>query len=71
MIRTKANLQAQEAALAAYLNRVAADEEVSISVERLARSEPVTFDQGSVALVEEAARRRGLELEAHDLRRRP
>ena len=54
------NLQAEEAALAAYLNQVAADEEVSISVERLARSEPVTFDLGIVALVEEAARQRGL-----------
>ncbi|EIM30812.1 amidase, hydantoinase/carbamoylase family [Microvirga lotononidis] len=40
-------LQAEEAALAAYLTELAATEEVTISVERLARFEPVTFDRGS------------------------
>ncbi len=53
-------LQAEEAALAAYLEELAATEEVTISVERLARFEPVTFDRRIVALVEEAAGRRGL-----------
>jgi len=53
-------LQAEEAALAAYLKELAAAEEVTISVERLARFEPVTFDRRIVELVEEAARRRGL-----------
>ncbi|MFC5483637.1 Zn-dependent hydrolase [Microvirga aerilata] len=53
-------LQVEEAALAAYLKELAADEEVTISVERLARFEPVTFDRKIVELVEDAARRRGL-----------
>jgi N-carbamoyl-L-amino-acid hydrolase len=53
-------LQAEEAALAAYLMELAAAEEVTISVERLARFEPVTFDGRIVELVEEAASRRGL-----------
>jgi N-carbamoyl-L-amino-acid hydrolase len=53
-------LQAEEAALAAYLKELAADEEVAVSVERLARFEPVTFDRKIVELVEDAARKRGL-----------
>jgi N-carbamoyl-L-amino-acid hydrolase len=53
-------LQAEEAALAAYLTELAAAEEVTISVERLARFEPVIFDRRIVELVEEAARKRGL-----------
>ncbi|MBZ6079146.1 Zn-dependent hydrolase [Microvirga puerhi] len=53
-------LRAEEVALAAYLKDLAAAEEVTISVERLARFEPVTFDSSIVELVEEAARRRGL-----------
>src|SRR3712207_6112721 len=53
-------LQAEEAALAAYLDELAAAEEVAISVERLARFEPVTFDRRIVELVEEAARKRKL-----------
>jgi N-carbamoyl-L-amino-acid hydrolase len=52
-------LQAEEAALAAYLKELAVVEDVTISVERLARFEPVTFDSRIVELVEEAARRRG------------
>ncbi len=53
-------LQAEEAALAAYLTELAAAEDVTISVERLARFEPVTFDRRIVGLVEDAARERGL-----------
>lgn len=53
-------LQAEEAALAAYLSELAAAEDVTISAERLARFEPVTFDRRIVELVEDAARNRGL-----------
>lgn len=53
-------LAAEEAALAAYLEAVAAADDVTISVERLARFEPVTFDRRIVALVEDAARARAL-----------
>ena len=53
-------LQAEEAALAEYLDALAAAEGVAISVERLARFEPVRFDRRIVELVEEAARSRGL-----------
>jgi N-carbamoyl-L-amino-acid hydrolase len=53
-------LQTEEAVLAAYLEELAAAEEVTISVERLARFEPVTFDRRIVELVEAAARKRGL-----------
>jgi N-carbamoyl-L-amino-acid hydrolase len=53
-------LQAEEAALAAYLKELAATEEVTISVERLARFEPVTFDRRIVGLVQDAARDRGV-----------
>jgi N-carbamoyl-L-amino-acid hydrolase len=53
-------LQAEEAALAEYLKELAAAEEVTISVERLARFEPVIFDRTIVEMVEDAARKRGL-----------
>ncbi len=53
-------LQEEEAALAAHLKELAAAEEVTISVERLAGFEPVTFDRRIVELVEDAARKRGL-----------
>jgi beta-ureidopropionase / N-carbamoyl-L-amino-acid hydrolase len=53
-------LQAEEVALAAYLKELAVVEEVTISVEWLARFEPVTFDRRIVELVEDAARKRGL-----------
>ncbi|WP_262268592.1 Zn-dependent hydrolase [Microvirga yunnanensis] len=53
-------LRAEEAALAGYLTELAAAEEVTIAVERLARFEPVTFDRRMVALIETAARDRGL-----------
>ncbi|MER9493221.1 Zn-dependent hydrolase [Mesorhizobium sp. M0006] len=54
------SLQAQEAALAAYLEELAAVEDVTISVERLARFEPVLFDIGIVERIEAAAKNRGL-----------
>ncbi|HST93857.1 MAG TPA: hydantoinase/carbamoylase family amidase, partial [Microvirga sp.] len=53
-------LQAEEGALAEYLQELADAEGVTIAVERLARFEPVTFDPRIVALVEDAARERGL-----------
>jgi N-carbamoyl-L-amino-acid hydrolase len=56
----EARLQAEEAALARYLETLAAAEGVVISTERLARFAPVAFDQGIVGRVERAAARRGL-----------
>ncbi|MGN7732980.1 Zn-dependent hydrolase [Ensifer sp. 22564] len=53
-------LQALEAALADFLLRVAAEEGVEISVERLARFQPVAFDLGIVATIEASAKARGL-----------
>ncbi|MGX9145525.1 allantoate amidohydrolase [Mesorhizobium sp. 128a] len=53
-------LQAHEAALDAYLEELAVSENVSISVERLARFEPVLFDIGIVERIEAAAKDRGL-----------
>lgn len=53
-------LQGLEAALADFLLRVAAEEGVEISVERLARFQPVAFDLGIVAAIEASAKARGL-----------
>ncbi|RVA16677.1 M20/M25/M40 family metallo-hydrolase, partial [Mesorhizobium sp. M7D.F.Ca.US.004.03.1.1] len=53
-------LQAEEAELAAYLEQLAAAEKVTISVEQLARFEPVIFDLRIVERIEAAARARGL-----------
>ena len=53
-------LQGLEAALADFLLRVAAEEGVEISVERLARFQPVAFDLGIVATIEASAKARGL-----------
>ncbi|RUM22161.1 Zn-dependent hydrolase [Rhizobium vallis] len=53
-------LQEEEAALAEFLESISTEEQVGISVERLARFEPVKFDQGIVTLIETAARDRGL-----------
>lgn len=53
-------LLAEEAALAEYLENLATEEQVTISTERLARFQPVTFDAGIVAAVEEASTARGL-----------
>jgi N-carbamoyl-L-amino-acid hydrolase len=55
-----ARLRAEEAALAEYLADLAAAEGLGLAVERLARFEPVAFDPALVALVEQAAARRGL-----------
>lgn len=52
-------LREEEAALAGFLDGLAVEEGVSITVERLARFEPVTFDAGLVARIEAAARARG------------
>ncbi|MBN9222500.1 MAG: Zn-dependent hydrolase [Mesorhizobium sp.] len=52
-------LQAHEAALSAFLEQVAA-EGIAVTVERLARFEPVVFDRQVVELIERAARKRGL-----------
>jgi N-carbamoyl-L-amino-acid hydrolase len=53
-------LKAEEQALANYLRRIAAEHRVTISVERLARFAPVTFNQGIVTEIEAAAGVRGL-----------
>lgn len=53
-------LRQEETALAAFLDQLAADEKVGISVERLARFEPVKFDPAIVRLIEGAASNRGL-----------
>jgi N-carbamoyl-L-amino-acid hydrolase len=53
-------LKAAEAALAAFVGELAASEGVSIATERLARFEPVLFDAGIVATIEDSARARGL-----------
>jgi N-carbamoyl-L-amino-acid hydrolase len=56
----EARLREAEAALARYLAELAEKDSVSISVERLARSEPVAFDGRIVDMVEAAAAARGL-----------
>jgi N-carbamoyl-L-amino-acid hydrolase len=53
-------LAAEEHALADYLEKIAKEQGVAISAERLARFAPVTFDQTLVAHVEAAADARGL-----------
>ena len=50
----------EEAALAAYLEELAASDKVKISTERLVRFEPVLFDEGIVSAVEKAASARSL-----------
>jgi N-carbamoyl-L-amino-acid hydrolase len=56
----EARLREAEATLEQYLAELAAKESVSISVQRLARFGPVTFDKTIVTLIEEAAAARGL-----------
>lgn len=56
----EARLQAAEAALAGFLTRVASEVGVSMEVERLARFEPVRFDEGLTSLIEEIAAKHGL-----------
>lgn len=53
-------LQAMEAAFETFVRAHADAEEVSVSIEKLARFAPVAFDPGLVALVEQAAQARGL-----------
>ena len=53
-------LRAAEAAFAHYLDELAEAESVAISVERLVRFAPVTFDQAIVRAIEEAAAGHGL-----------
>ena len=50
----------EEAALAAYLEELAASDKVKISTERLVRFEPVLFDESIVSAVEKAASARSL-----------
>ncbi|MBZ9986498.1 Zn-dependent hydrolase [Mesorhizobium sp. BH1-1-5] len=53
------HLREQEAALAAFLDELAASAGVTIHAESLARFEPVTFDAGIVSLIEDGARAAG------------
>ncbi len=53
-------LRAEEEALARYLGELAEVEGVAISTERLARTEPVTFDPALVAAIEAVAGKLGL-----------
>lgn len=52
-------LQAEEAALRVYLDELSVVEGVAISVERLARFEPVSFNARIVGMVEAASKARG------------
>ena len=54
------SLKAEEAALEAFLEKLADEECVRISVEKLARFEPVIFDKAIVEAIESAASERGL-----------
>jgi N-carbamoyl-L-amino-acid hydrolase len=56
----ESRLREEEAALASFLERVGHEEGVSVSAERLARFQPVRFDPGIVALIEESAKARHL-----------
>lgn len=53
-------LKQEEAALARFLDTLAAEEDVTIMVERLARFEPVIFDERIVTEIEAAAKARAL-----------
>lgn len=53
-------LKEEEAALARFLENLASEEQVAISVARLARFEPVKFDERIVTTIEAAARARAL-----------
>lgn len=56
----EAKLQAAEAGLAAFLQQLGDEEGVEIAAERLVRFEPVQFDDGICATIEQAAERRQL-----------
>jgi len=62
-------LRPEEEALAYFLEKLAADERLSVTTERLARFEPVTFDSGIVDLIE--GYRTGPDIAANDIRRWP
>jgi beta-ureidopropionase / N-carbamoyl-L-amino-acid hydrolase len=53
-------LKQEEAELTAFLERLSQEEKVAIRVERMARFEPVNFDEGIVEAIENAAAARGL-----------
>ncbi|CAN7660457.1 Zn-dependent hydrolase [Pararhizobium sp. LjRoot238] len=57
---TEDRLLRHEAALGAFLETLAEDEQLQISVERLARTTPVKFDEVIVKKIENAAEKRGL-----------
>ena len=52
-------LQAEEAALAAFLKKLEETDQVTVSTKRLSRFEPVKFDEGIVQLVEQSAKDHG------------
>ncbi|MCJ8054652.1 Zn-dependent hydrolase [Shinella curvata] len=52
-------LEEEEAALEEFLNQLETDEGVTVKVERLARSEPVKFDENIVKVIERTANARG------------
>ena len=54
----EATLRAREDALAAYLTELETREGVTVETERLARTEPVHFDEALVEAIEDAARAR-------------
>ena len=53
-------LKSEEQALSAFIEKIGAEENVEISVERLARFQPVKFDRNLVAQIEHAAKGRTL-----------
>ncbi|MBB4239215.1 Zn-dependent hydrolase [Rhizobium esperanzae] len=53
-------LKQEEAALAAFLETLSQEEQVTIGVERMARFQPVKFDEGIVRAIESCAAARGL-----------
>lgn len=53
-------LAEEEASLEGFLKVLAKEEALTISVQRLAQSRPVAFDQGIVQMIESTATRRGL-----------
>jgi N-carbamoyl-L-amino-acid hydrolase len=55
----EATLQRAEAELAAFVDRLAAEQSVAIATRRLARFEPVQFDERLVRIIEASATARG------------
>ena len=54
------HLKQEESALTAFLETLSQEEQGAIGVERMARFEPVTFDEGIVRAIESCAAARGL-----------